>query len=136
MLMAVVLLWRALGLQLAWHKGEFGTQVRWIGAQLEIDSLRRILFITIPADKIAQLKADCEKWIKGPGMIPEQDLREFAGRGSWLGGLLPQVRPFYRQVWGALAAPRPSDNATSSSRSRSCPRSTGCCRWPSSTWPA
>ena len=106
MLMAVILLWRALGLKLAWRKAEYGRQVRWIGAQVEVDTHQRILYVTVPAEKLRQLQADCNKWIHGTGMIHEKELRAFAGRGSWLGGLLPQVRPFYRQIWGALAAPR------------------------------
>ena len=105
-LLAVLLLWRALGLQLSWRKGSIGRTVKWIGAHVSVDAQRGVIVISIPADKIDQLKKDCQKWLHGKGMIAEKELRIFAGRGSWLGGLLPQVRPFVRQVWGALAAPR------------------------------
>ena len=107
----VLLFWQVLGLKLAWRKLERGRVVRWIGAEIQVQPEKKIIIITVPEDKLAQLKDTCKQFLSGKGIIEEKLVRAFAGRGSWLGGLLPQVRPFYKQVWGALAAPRKGDKA-------------------------
>ena len=80
--------------------------VNWTGAQIAVDAENGVIVVTIPVDKIKQLRDDCHRWVHGRGMISEKKLQIFAGSGLWLGGLLPQVRPFVRQMWGELAAPR------------------------------
>ena len=105
-LFMVLLLWQILGLKLAWRKLERGRVVRWIGAEIHLKPEEKIIIITVPEEKITQMKDTCKQFLSGKGMVEEKLVRAFAGRGSWLGGLLPQVRPFYKQVWRALAAPR------------------------------
>ena len=107
-LFMVLLFWQVLGLKLAWRKLERGRIVRWIGAQIELWPEMMIIIITVPADKLLQLRDTCKEFLTGKGMVEDKSVRTFAGRGSWLGGLLPQVRPFFKQVWGALAAARTS----------------------------
>ena len=110
-LFMVLLFWQVLGLKLAWRKLERGRVVRWIGAEIQVQAEKKVIIVTVPEDKLTQLKDTCKQFLSGKGMIEEKLVRAFAGRGSWLGGLLPQVRPFYKQVWGALAAPRKGDKA-------------------------
>ena len=104
-LRVVILLWRTLGLQLAWRKVEKGLLVSWIGAQIELVPKLQQITVSIPQEKVKQLQETCSEILNGRGMVDAKTLRTFAGRGSWMGGLLPQLRPFYRQFWGALAAP-------------------------------
>ena len=99
----VLLFWQVLGLKLAWRKLERGKVVRWIGAEIQIQPEMKIIIVTVPEDKLTQLKDTCKEFLSGKGMVEEKLVRAFAGRGSWLGGLLPQVRPLYKQVWGGLS---------------------------------
>ena len=102
----LIVLWRMLGLRVAWRKVLRGPRVTWIGAAIEVDNAMRVIYVSIPADKLADVHELCVKWITGTGMISAGELRQFAGKGSWMGGILPQLRPFVRQLWGALAAQR------------------------------
>ena len=38
-------------------------------------------------------------------MVYQDRLRSLAGLGSWIAGLAPQVKPFIRQIWAAIATP-------------------------------
>ena len=55
----MVVLWRALGFELSWHKGQRGSTVDWIGAQFgpwRTPSGRCGMRVTIPAEKILKIR--------------------------------------------------------------------------------
>ena len=102
----VILCWRTFGLQITWKKTERSRAVKWIWLQIEVSNPRGLT-----PGKIAEIIRYFNKWWDGPGMFKERELRTFAFKCSWLGGIVPQVKPLMRQIWGALSAPRPTEKA-------------------------
>ena len=100
-----LLLWTALGAGIAWKKASFNQSVQWIGGQLSLDSGKFAVRISLPAKRIEAFLQEllsiqaCKR-----GMICRDRLRSLAGLGSWIGGMAPQVKPFIRQIWGAVSA--------------------------------
>ena len=99
--------WLALGLQIAWHKGSRGAQVDWIGARLSLSTHQRALRVSLPDAKRTELLASCQSALAVAG-VSAAALRRLAGKCSWVAGLVPQLRPFVRQIWGACAASKGS----------------------------
>ena len=100
-----LVLWCALGARVSWKKANFGNSIQWIGGQLSLDSERFAVRVSLPARKVQALLEElrsinsCRR-----GMVSRDRLRSLAGLGSWIAGLAPQVRPFIRQIWAAIAA--------------------------------
>ena len=100
-----LLLWCALGAGISWKKASFGQGVQWIGGQLSLDCGRFAIRVSLPPKRIESFLEEilaiqsCKR-----GMICRDRLRSLAGLGSWIGGLAPQVKPFVRQIWGAVSA--------------------------------
>ena len=94
--------WLALGARLSWKKAATGPAVQWVGALIEASAAKGIVKVTIPAHKAANLKAVPSKMLASRGMVHRDELRRLAGKGVWMGGLLPQLKPFVRNIWGAL----------------------------------
>ena len=111
------------GARVAWRKGHFGNFVQWIGGQLALSVTpgprsteqsdqgspspdRCAVRVSLPARKVQALVEElrsistaCPK-----GTVYRDRLRSLAGLGSWIAGLAPQVKPFIRQIWAAIAA--------------------------------
>ena len=105
MMLAVVLLfWLVLGFKLAWKKGHIGTTVPWIGAQVEVDNARGAVVVTIPAERRLDMLREVRDLLSQPTFVLRKALREFTGRAEWVAGLLPQLKPFVRMLWAALAS--------------------------------
>ena len=82
---------RRRGAQLAFHKGERGLRICWIGVQLEIVTSRALLLLTVPEKVVNELLAKMKEW-KGRGMIAFRDLRATTGKLSWIAGIVPRIR--------------------------------------------
>jgi len=118
-----LLLWRALGARVAWRKGNFGSSVQWIGGQLSLcvtpgsrstkqsnqdypSPEQFAVRVSLPSHKVQALLAELRSINACPkGMVYRDRLRSLAGLGSWIAGLAPQVKPFIRQIWAAIATP-------------------------------
>ena len=100
-----LLLWCAMGTGISWKKASFGRSVQWIGGQLSLDRGRFAIRVSLPPKRIESFLEEiraiqsCKR-----GMVCRDRLRSLAGLGSWIGGLAPQVKPFVRQIWGAVSA--------------------------------
>ena len=81
----------ALGIQLAFHKGERGLRICWIGVQLEFVTSRALLMLTVPEKVVNELLVKMKEW-KGKGMIAFRDLRSTTGRLLWVAGVVPRIR--------------------------------------------
>ena len=104
-ILRVLCLWSALGLQAAWDKAQRGKRVQWIGAELTARGSCKGVRTTLPESKRLGLISLMDEIQQAPGGQAQRALvRTLAGRGSWVGGLLPQVRTFIRQVWAALTS--------------------------------
>ena len=120
-----LLLWRALGARVAWRKGNYGSSVQWIGGQLSLcvtpgqrsteqsdqgypSPEQFAVRVSLPSHKVQAFLQE----LRSINACPRGD---GLSRPSWvLGGLwglgsqdllAPQVKPFIRQIWAAIAIP-------------------------------
>jgi len=101
--------WCALGLKMAWVKGQHGERVEWIGARIQLLNTCKGVQVSLPDDKLQDYECSLRDLLLSPkGRLPVKSLKSCAGKGSWIAGILPQARPFVQQIWGALAAVAPS----------------------------
>jgi hypothetical protein len=100
--MVVLLLWWVcVGLDLAWKKLELGRRVRWIGADIEVLG-KEAVRLSIPAKYCTELATHASVLLANK-TIDAFDLRRFAGRCSWAGGIVPCVASVLQPCWAALA---------------------------------
>ena len=95
----VLLLWSVLGAPLAWGKGQSGQRVRWIGAELSMEP--GSVVVALPSET-AHIWAEELSQVRRSGKAQVRLLRQIAGRGAWLAGVIPEVRPFLNCVWAAV----------------------------------
>ena len=103
----LLLFWQAFGVPFSWVKSQIGEVVQWIGARLlavNRGPRGRGIEVTVPADKGAALQEEIGR-LSGGTVVPRRPLRQFAGRASFVAGLIPHLRPFLSGVWAALRAP-------------------------------
>ena len=99
-MMTTSLVWLVFGFRVAWPKGVAGPKVPWIGVQF---------WITGPCSSLAEI--DDEKRVEllkeivalSGNLLPRVAVRSLAGRVQWMAGLLSQLSPFAKIIWGALA---------------------------------
>jgi hypothetical protein len=119
--MVVLLLWWVcVGLDIAWHKLEVGKYVKWIGTGIKVID-KTAVEVSIPKKYCEELQAQATELLKGK-LVDAHELRRFAGRCSWAGGIVPCVASMLQPCWAALAevdARRLGDQAQSSSTSAS-----------------
>ena len=91
------MLWRALGFELSWHKGQRGSIVDWIGAQFgpwRTPSGRCGMRVTIPAEKISNIRQLVEQMLLGSDGGKGR-FAEFRGPHGLGGELAPAVEPIH-----------------------------------------
>ena len=81
----------AMGINLAFHKGERGLMVKWIGVAMELDVREACFMLSIPKKVAAEILEKLLAW-KGKGMISLRDLRATTGKLSWVAGIVPRLR--------------------------------------------
>ena len=79
--------------------------VDWIGATITVDNESPSVVVSLLEGKRTELIIPISTLMQTPSLVPMVEVRMLAGRGSCLGGLLPQVRPFVRMLWGSLTKP-------------------------------
>ena len=92
----------ALGINIAYHKGERGLRVTWIGVVFELDLEREVLKLTVSRKMANELHEKLKSW--ETGMISLRDLRATTGRLSWLAGILPRCRWAVSILYAVVAA--------------------------------
>ena len=108
--MGVLLWWCSLGFKLAYEKGSFGPDAVWIGTHVLVQSATNKVEIRLPAKKNAEiLSALVEIMDNSRSMVRHADVRKIDGKVCWVAGILPQLKPFVRQLWASLYKDR-SDN--------------------------
>ena len=109
----VLLFWTALHFELSWAKASRGSEVDWIGARLAyMHEAGRVVgvTVTISPDKVAEVGRALGELAADP-FCDRKAVKEFAGLCSWVGSIVPAVRPYARMVWAAACAP-PSGQET------------------------
>ena len=95
----LVVAWCALGFPLAFAKAKRGSDVTWIGCHLLAG--RSQVTLSIPSEKIAELKADTLKILKS-NVLPTKTLRKYAGLAKYFASILFVWRPFLAELWAGL----------------------------------
>ena len=103
LMLRAVLLWQALGLQLSWHKGIWGSVVEWIGAEITVDNSRGCVHLRVPESKRQRLAKELT-WMSKCELVPRRPLRVLTGLVEWMCGVLPQLQPFAQQLWAAISS--------------------------------
>ena len=102
----VMLFWTSLLFKLSWSKGEIGTSVGWIGAELQLvrehGKLHRVR-ATLSEERMAKVKELADGFLKEPSVLRAR-LREFAGMASWIGSIVKAARPYAQMLWAAACA--------------------------------
>ena len=80
----------AMGLKVAFKKGERANSLQWIGVKFSIVNSSKAV-LTLPDKFMAELKATLQSW-SNKGYAPLKELRTATGRLSWLSGVLPMAR--------------------------------------------
>ena len=87
----------ALGFNIAVKKGERSTEITWIGVKFKLTPDH--LIMSLPEKFTTELVELLQSW-QGKGMAAIKELRQAAGRISWMSGILPRTRwvvaVFYR----------------------------------------
>jgi len=96
--------WLSLGFPLAYHKGQRGPVVDWIGATLSVH--RDHVVARCMRSKAATFGRDCSS-VARHALVRSVKLRALAGFGSWAAGIVPQVRWAVAVLWAAFRCPRP-----------------------------
>ena len=100
----IIAFWAVLGGKLAYQKGQMGKSVEWIGASLTADRVKAKTSVRIPARKHAEVLDLIQGVLhEARGMVKADVVRQIAGKASWIAGLLPQLKPFVRQLWAAMS---------------------------------
>ena len=101
----VVLLWRALGFPLSWHKGSRGRRVDWIGGEFDImQEEPRGVKVKIKQEIFDESSQVVEKFIHS-NVIGKKPLRSCVGKLSHIPNLILVWRPFLTPLYGALYGP-------------------------------
>ena len=79
----------ALGFRISLQKGMRSTQVTWVGVRFTVTPENVI--IGLPEKFITELVELLESW-HNKGMVAIKELRQAAGRISWMSGILPRTR--------------------------------------------
>ena len=87
-----------------------GTALDGSGATITVNNVDQSVVVLLLASKRVKLLAQTGNLMQETGTVPMADVRMLAGRGSWLGGLLPQVRPFVRMLWTPPGQTRHQEN--------------------------
>ena len=91
---------RAMGLNLAFEKGDRGAHVKWIGVKIQLEVQRRTVELAIPKKVIEEIHSEVDSWW---GMTSLRKLRAVTGRMSWLEGVLPRLRWVVSIMYAVLA---------------------------------
>ena len=100
MVATVLMLWRCMGYTLAYHKGQLGRKLTWIGYQLEL--AEEFIRVSIKDAFMKDFLADTQAMSK-TNLIRVRALRRFTGQANHISGLLFAWRPFLDSLWAALS---------------------------------
>ena len=104
----VVLLWSALGFNLAFLKAMRGRTVAWIGCQDTVG--RTWVLATIKAERVAELLQLTEEYLR-LNVVSIKLLRSYVSKAANFATLLFTWRPFLVEIWAAVSGSSESSRA-------------------------
>ncbi len=111
--LGVALLWLGVaGFPIKLSKADAGSSVKWIGATLQVNDFDQSVSVSLPEDKRQETIARCQMFLSKP-VIGKRQLRSLAGSLSFIGGIIPPMRPFLSALWAVLG---PANDGSKASR--------------------
>ena len=98
----ILLWWLTLGLKVAWTKGAVGTDAEWIGAKLTVDDQAGFVRVSVTSSKVDEWRVLLQRLNTQP-TVGRKALQQFTGKMSWAAGFIPQLKPFVRMLYAAMA---------------------------------
>jgi hypothetical protein len=89
----------ALGMPLSWKKTELNTNIKWLGFNIDINSLK----VTIPGDKMNIIQGQLQKVISG-NPHSKEDVQKLVGRLQWATAAYPLTKPWLQPFWSWMTA--------------------------------
>lgn len=95
----LILAWMLMGFALSFEKSQSGSEFEWIGSCIRVEDGQVIAEIT--EKRIEELRGLVDDILCG-NVISQKHLRSFAGKSSYVAGVVTTWRPFVAEVWAAL----------------------------------
>ena len=90
----------AFKMKISMGKGERAAHVTWVGVKFSIIDQKTVV-LGLPERFMEELLAMLRKW-KNVGLAPNKELRQLAGKASWLAGILPRAKWTVSILYGVL----------------------------------
>ena len=101
----LILIWRSLGLDLAFRKGQAGSTVQWVGHSVHCDVGAGKVDASIKQEFMTDLADETEQLLR-QHTVTFKRLRSYTGRVNHVCNLMLAWRPFTDQLWAALNSDR------------------------------
>jgi hypothetical protein len=101
---ATILFWATLGIRLAYKKAARGTDVVWIGAELQLQNQGQHdahLIASAKPDILAEVKAATDDHSK-VNLVNRKALQNYIGKLNHVAGIVEFLRPFLSDLYGVL----------------------------------
>ena len=96
------LVWQALGLDIAWHKGCHGDMVPWIGYEVSLSGrANEDVTVRMAENKRKKLQDTFEELLTYKGMLPLRLLQHATGVLGWASSILKSSRPWLAMLYAA-----------------------------------
>ena len=100
----LILMWRALGIKLAFKKADRGQPVQWIGTTLQLEKVGTAsakVIVTAKERLIEELRASTTRHLR-VNLISTKELNTYVRKLNYLAGIVEIVRPYLSDVYAAL----------------------------------
>ena len=91
----------AFGLQLSYGKAERGTKLSWIGVNIEVDEVNKLIILSPrpPEKLVSEVTLRLRTW---DSMVSLKSLKSTTGKLSWIAGIIPRCR-WAVSIYGVIA---------------------------------
>ena len=90
----------AFGLQLSYGKAERGTKLSWIGVNIEVDEVNKLIILSPPEKLVSEVTLRLRTW---DSMLSLKSLKSTTGKLSWIAGIIPRCRWAVSILYGVIA---------------------------------
>ena len=97
----LLLWWLAIGLGISWPKVQHGTQVKWIGALVTLNTNAAIC-LSLPKEYLLEIKNEAAA-IAQTTATPARRIRQLAGKATWAAGFIPAIGAMVAPLWAAAS---------------------------------
>ena len=99
---AIILWFSITGFPIKYSLADYGENVKWIGATIQTMDQEQAIRVSVPKDKLDDFRTRCSQFRSRP-VIGRKQLRSFTGALSFIGGIVPYLKPFLASLWAAVS---------------------------------